>query len=203
MFRCRQRWMRQEKIWYPNLLDIENIYTILISDLLISILELHSNKNVFTLQWKMWYFFSVMETEPTSVNNVVLFSVMETDYSTTLIIVCSETSLQQKRLHTSVNNVVLFSVMETEPTSVNNVVLFFSYGDRLLNPFNYCMQWNLNPTKTSSHFSEQCGTFFQLWRQIPLQWTMWYFLSVTETDYSTHLIIVCSKNQTNKNVFTL
>ena len=111
-------------------------------------------------------YFSVMKTYPTSVNNVVLFSVMETDYSTTLIIVCSETSLQQKRLHTSVNNVVLFSVMETEPTSVNNVVLFFSYGDRLLNHFNYCMQWKLTPTETSSHFSEQCGNFFQLWRQI-------------------------------------
>ena len=82
--------------------------------------------------------FSVMKTYPTSVNNVVLFSVMETDYSTTLIIVCSEKSLKQKRLHTSVNNVVLFPVMETEPTSVNNVVLFFRYGDRLLNPFNYC-----------------------------------------------------------------
>ena len=75
--------------------------------------------------------FSVMKTYPTSVNNVVLFSVMETYYSTTLIIVCSETSLQQKRPH----------------TSVKNVVLFFSYGDR-------------------THFSEQCGTFFQLWRQI-------------------------------------
>ena len=72
-----------------------------------------------------------MKKYPTSVNNVILFSVMDTDYSTTLIIVCSETSLQQKRLH----------------TSVNNVVPFFSYGDR-------------------THFSEQCGTFFQLWRQI-------------------------------------
>ena len=79
-----------------------------------------SNKNVFTLQWTMWYFFSVMETEPTSVNNVVLFSVMETYYSTPLITVCSETSIQKKRL----------------PTAVNNVVLFFSYGDKLLNPFN-------------------------------------------------------------------
>ena len=79
-----------------------------------------------------------MKTHTTSVKNVVLFSVMETDYSTTLINVCSETSLQQKLIQTAVNNVVLFSVMETEPTSVKNVVLFFSYRDRLLNPFNFC-----------------------------------------------------------------
>ena len=65
-----------------------------------------------------------MKTYPNSVNNVVIFPVMETDYSTNLIILCSETSLQQKLLH----------------TSVKNVVLFFSYGDR-------------------AHFSEQCGTF--------------------------------------------
>ena len=54
-----------------------------------------------------------METDPTSVENVVFFSVMETDYSTPLITVFSETSIQQKRLPTAVNNVVLFSVMET------------------------------------------------------------------------------------------
>ena len=74
---------------------------------------------------------------------------------------CSETSIQQKLLPTSVNNVVLFSVIETDPTSVKNVVFFFSHGDRLLNTFNYCIQWNLNPTKTSSHFSEQRVTFFR------------------------------------------
>ena len=95
-----------------------------------------------------------------------LFPVMETDYSIPLITVCSETSTQQKLL----------------PTSVNNVVIFFSYGDKLLNTFNYCIQWNLNQTKNlttsvnnvvlfsrygdRSHFSEQCGTFFQLWIQI-------------------------------------
>ena len=110
--------------------------------------------------------FSVMKTYLTSVKNVVIFSVMETDYSTPLITVCSETSIQQKYL----------------PTTVNNVVLFFSYGENLLNTFNYCMQWKLNPTKkittsvnnvvlffsygSRSHFSEQCGNFFQLWRHI-------------------------------------
>ena len=75
-----------------------------------------------------------------------------------------------------------FSVMDTDPTSVKNVLLFFSYGDRFINPFNYCMQWNINPKKylpTSvnnvvlifsygdrSHFIEQSGTFSQLWRHI-------------------------------------
>ena len=91
---------------------------------------------------------------------------MEIDYLTPLSNVCSETSIQQKRLHTSVNNVVLFSVMETDystplitvcsetsiqkkrlHTSVNNVVPFSSYVDRY-------------------HFSEQCGTLFQLWGHI-------------------------------------
>ena len=65
-----------------------------------------------------------MKIDPTSVNNVVLFLVMETFYSTPLINVGSETSIQQKLLHTSVKNVVRFPVMETEPTSVKNVVLF-------------------------------------------------------------------------------
>ena len=60
---------------------------------------------------------------------------MDTDYSSPLITVLSETSIEQKRIPTSVNNVVMSSVMETGPTSVNNVVLFFKYGDRLLNPF--------------------------------------------------------------------
>ena len=50
-------------------------------------MKTHCKKNVLTLQWTMWYF---------------------------------------------------FSFMETEPTSVKILVLFFSYGDRLLNPFNYC-----------------------------------------------------------------
>ena len=163
------------------------------------------------LQWKMWYFFSVMETYysttlknicsetwiqqkclPNAVNNVVLFSVMEKNYSTPLITVCSETSIQQKK-KTSVSDVVLISVMETDPTSVKHLVPFFSRGEKLLNHFNYCMQWNLNPTKTASHYSEQCGTFFQLWKQIQLQWTMWYFFSVMETYYSNTLIILCSE----------
>ena len=86
------------------------------------------------LQWKMWYFFSVIEIE----------------YSTPLITVFSETSTQQKRL----------------PTTVNNVVIFFSYGDKLVNTFNYCMQWNLNQTTT----------------KLPRRWTMWYFFSVLDTD---------------------
>ena len=46
-----------------------------------------SKKKVFTIQWTMWY---------------------------------------------------LFSVLETDPTSVRNVVHFFSYRDRLINPFKYC-----------------------------------------------------------------
>ena len=105
--------------------------------------------------------FSVMETDPTSVKNVVLFSVMETDYSTPLITVCSETSNQQKRV----------------PPAVNNVVLFFSYGDKLLNTFNYCMQWNLNPTKQLP-LQWTMWYFFQLWNQILFQWTMWYFFQL-------------------------
>ena len=87
----------------------------------------------------MWYFISVMKTDPNSVINVILLSVMDTDYSTPLNTVCSETSIQQKRLPTAVKNVVLFPVMHTDPTSVNDVVIFFNYGDRLLNPFNYCI----------------------------------------------------------------
>ena len=67
---------------------------------------------------------------------------------------------------------------------------FFSYGYRLLKPFNYCMQWNLNPTKTPSHFSKKHVTFLKLWKQNPLQWKMWYFFSVMDTDYSTPLITV-------------
>ena len=66
-----------------------------------------SNKNVFPLQWTMCY----------------LFSDMETNYSTPLITVCSETSTQNKSYHVS----------EQRGT-------FFSYGDRY-------------------HFSEKCGTF--------------------------------------------
>ena len=88
---------------------------------------------------------------------------------------CSENSIQQKRLHTSVNNVVLLFSCGYSYHFSEQCGTFFSYGDRFLSSYNYCIQWNLNPTKTSSHFSEQGGTYFQLWRQIPLQWTMWYF----------------------------
>ena len=55
---------------------------------------------------------------------------MDTDYSSPLITVLSETSIKK---HIS--------------TTVNNVVMFFSY-------------------EIIYHLSEQCGTFFQLWRQI-------------------------------------
>ena len=65
------------------------------------------------------------------------------------------------------------------------------------------MQLNLNPTKTSSHFIKQCGNYFQLCRQIPLHWTMWYCLSMMETDYSTLLITVCSETSIQKKVFSL
>ena len=59
------------------------------STLLITVCIETSIQKKRRLQWTMWYFFSVMETEPTSVNNVVLFSVVETEPA-------------------SVNNVVLF-----------------------------------------------------------------------------------------------
>ena len=68
------------------------------------------------------------------------------------------------------------------PLQWKMLYLFPSYGDILLNSFNHCIQWNLNPTKISSrfseqcgpifsyryrsHFSEQCGNVFQLWRRI-------------------------------------
>ena len=54
-----------------------------------------------------------------------------------------------------------------------------------------------------SHFSEKCGNFFQLWRQVPLHWRMWYLFSVMETDYSTPLITVCSENSIPKTVFPI
>ena len=92
---------------------------------------------------------------------------METDYSTPLINVFSETSIQQKHLHTSVKNLVLFLVMDTEPTSVNNVVLF-QHGDILHKPF--LLMYAVKPqSKKSSHFSEKCSIYFQLCRQIPLK----------------------------------
>ena len=87
----------------------------------------------------MWYFNPVMNTDPTSVNNVVLFLVMETYYSTPLITVCSETSVQKNRLPTSVNNVVLFKLWIHIHFS-EQYGTFFSYGDRLFNSFNYCIQ---------------------------------------------------------------
>ena len=36
MLSCRQRRIRQEKIWYPNLFTVKNIYTILILEIMIS-----------------------------------------------------------------------------------------------------------------------------------------------------------------------
>ena len=65
-----------------------------------------------------------MEIDPNSVNNVVLFPVIETNYSNPLITVCSETSTQQELLPTSVKNLVIFTVIKTDSTSVNNVLLF-------------------------------------------------------------------------------
>ena len=119
------------------------------------------------------------------------FSVMDTYYSTPLMTVFSENSIQQKRLHTSVNNVVLLFSCGYSYHFSEQCGTFFSYGDRFLSSYNYCIQWNLNPTKISSHLSEQCGTFFQLWN--PLQWSMWSFFSVMDTDNSNILITVCSE----------
>ena len=69
----------------------------------------------------------------------------------------------------------------------------------LLNTFNYYMQWNTTPKKISSHFSEHCGTYFHLWKQIRLQWAMWYFFTVMESKYSTHLMTICIETSTQKN----
>ena len=86
------------------------------------------------------------------------FSVMETNYSTPLINVCSEKPIQQKRLPISVKNVVLFSVMKTDPTSVNNVVLFpvteKDYSTHLITVY---IEDSIK--KPSSQFSEQSDTF--------------------------------------------
>ena len=73
--------------------------------------------------------------------------VMETNYSKPLITVCSETPIQQKKLTRSVNNVVLFFSYGDRSHFSEKCATFFSYENR-------------------SHFSEQRGTFFQLWRQI-------------------------------------
>ena len=112
---------------------------------------------------------------------------METDYSTPLITVFGENPIQQKRL----------------PTSLNNVVLFFSYGDKLLNTFNYCMQWNLDSTKKYYHVSEHCGIFVLLWRQIPLQWKMWYFFQLWRQINQPLSLMYAVKPQSNKNIFPL
>ena len=64
---------------------------------------------------------------------------METDFSTPLITVWSEKSIQQKLLYTSVNNVVLFFSYGDRTQFSEQCGTFFSYGDRLINPFNYCI----------------------------------------------------------------
>ena len=63
-------------------------------------LKLQSNKKYITTSVNNVVLFSDMEIYHNSVNNVVLLSVMETYYSTPLINVCSEISIQQKRLPT-------------------------------------------------------------------------------------------------------
>ena len=80
-----------------------------------------------------------MKTYPTSVNNAVLFSVMDTDYSTTLIIVCSETSLKKTSSHFSEKCGTFFSYGDRTHFS-EQCGTFFNYGDRLLNDCNYFMQ---------------------------------------------------------------
>ena len=80
--------------------------------------------------------FPVMETDTISVNNVVIFSVMETDYSTPLIFVFSETLIQQKHLPNSVKNAVIFFSNENRYHFSKQWGSFFSSGDRLLEPFN-------------------------------------------------------------------
>ena len=66
---------------------------------------------------------------------------------------------------------------------------FFSYWERLLNTFNYCMQWNLYPTKKSSQFNEKCDNFYSYGDRTHFSEECGTF-SVMETDYSTHLITV-------------
>ena len=44
---CRQRSTRQEKIWYPTIPAVKNLHTILISELLISMLELLMDRYLF------------------------------------------------------------------------------------------------------------------------------------------------------------
>ena len=125
---------------------------------------------------------------------------------------------KKKRLTTSVNNVVLFPVTETEPTSVNNVVIFLSYGDRLLNPFNYCSSlvtfntiysigikdngiWN-KPNKQLAqcsetsiqqkrlHTSVKNVVLFSVMETEPTSVNNVVLFSVMETDYLTPLITV-------------
>ena len=119
-------------------------------------LGLEQLKNVFTPQWTMWCIFSVMDTDPTSLKTWYLFPVMETNYSTPLITVCSETSITQKKLPCQWKMCEISTEQKHLPNSLKNMVLIFRYGNR-------------------SEFSEQCGTLIQLWRHIPLKWTMWYF----------------------------
>ena len=136
--------------------------------------------------------FSVMETDPTSVNNWGNFF----SYGYRLINPCNYCMYWQLNpweisSHFS-EQCGPFLIIKIEPASVNNVILFPNYGDRLLYPIHYCMQWKNNPTKN----------------MFPLQWTIWYslsvmepeptsvnnvLLSVMETVYSNPLITVCSE----------
>ena len=131
-----------------------------------------------------------MKTDPTSVNNVVFFSVMETDYSAPLIIICSETWIQQKHL----------------PTSVNNVVLIFSYGDRyhfsdqcdtFLNmdtDYSTTLLYTVKPqsNKTSSKFSEECGTFFSYGDRLLNPFNYCISLVPFYNIYTVYLFALCS-----------
>ena len=120
-----------------------------------------SNKNVFPLQWTMRHFFQLWRHISLQWKMWYFFSVMETDYSTPLINVCSETSTPKNVFPLQWKMWYFFSFIET------------NYSTPLIT---VCSEASIQ--KKYYHVSEQCGTFFQLWRQIPLQWTMWYFFSV-------------------------
>ena len=128
---------------------------------------------------------------------------MKINYSTPLMNAWSETSIK-KNVFTLLWKRRVLSYFYGDITHFSKQQgTFFTYGDIFLNSFNKCMQWNLNPTKTSSHFSKQCGFFFKLWRQILLQWTMWYLFLVMERNCSIPLISVCNeKSIQQKNLTT-
>ena len=70
----------------------------------------NATKTSFHFSEKCGTFFSVMETDPKLVEMWYFFSVMETNKSTPLINVCSETSIQQKCIPTAVKKWYFFQL---------------------------------------------------------------------------------------------